>query len=100
MQIPIYNSQHEIIHVEKMINNLNIRDAPEYLNEGGNMGLTRIKEGKYNGVLAVLYENEKCPSSSYGELISDHDAWELCYNRGKVSLIEEFDIDWNNGILE
>ena len=100
MQIPVFDNNYKIIAVENFKNNLDINDAPSYTNEGCSMGLTRITKGEYKGVLALLYENEIHPNSSHGELISDHDAWELCYKRGKISLIEEFDIDWNNGILE
>jgi hypothetical protein len=99
MQIPVYDSQRHIIAVEEFEPNLNIKNVPNYLNEGGNMGLTRIKKGKYRGVLAILYENEIHPSSNFGELISDHDAWELCQSRGKVHLIEQLRIEWNQGII-
>ena len=100
MQIPVYDNNYEIIAVENFKNNLDIIDAPSYTNEGCSMGLTRISKGEYKGYLALLYENEIHPNSSHGELISDHDAWELCYKRGKISLIEEFDIDWNVGLME
>lgn len=100
MQIPIYDSKRHIIAVEDFEPNLNIKDVPEYINEGGNMGITRIKKGKYRGVLAILYENEGHPSTNWGKLISDHDAWELCQNRGKISLIEKYNIDWHNGRIE
>ncbi len=97
--VPIYNKHHEIIQVVEHSKNLNIQ-GPSYINEGGNMGLIRITEGKYKGCLAILYQYPLHPSCNRGELISDHDAWEICQNRGKISLIHSLNIEWNRGIME
>lgn len=98
MQIPVYDKKHRRISVETFKPNLNIH-GPAYLNEGGNMGLCRVSSGKYTGCLAVLYQSDVHPSSSYGEILSDNEGWELCRSRGKVHLIDQLRIEFNVGIL-
>lgn len=98
MQIPVYDNKNRIVSVEDFKPNLNIR-GPDYLNEGGNMGLCRVSKGKYKNSLAILYQSEVHPSCNHGELISDHEAWELCYNRGKVHLIDKLHIEYNLGFI-
>jgi len=99
MQIPVYDNHNKIISVEEFKPNLNIR-GPAYINEGCNMGICRITQGEYKGCLALLYQDMIHPSCNHGELISDNDAWELCKNRGKMHLIQEYNIEWNLGFVE
>lgn len=98
MKIPVY-AGNEIVSVEEFKPNLNIGHSPSYVNEGGNLGLCRVSSGRYEGCLALLYQDDWYPSCNRGKLISDHDAWELCHSRGKVHLIEQLHIDWNVGII-
>ena len=99
MKIPVI-VDNRIVSVEEFNPNLNLWKKPSYCNEGGNLGLVRVSQGKYKGCLALLYQDEWYPSCNHGELISDHDAWELCQNRGKVHLIEQLGIEWNCGIID
>lgn len=100
MQIPVYDEHNNIVSVETFHANLNIRNAPAYLNENCNMGLVRISTGKYKGYLAVLYQDNWHPSCNHGTIISDNEGFELCQNRGKVHLIDKLNIEYNVGIVE
>lgn len=99
MQIPVYNKNHVIVSVEEFKPNLNLHQVPSYLNESCNMGLVRISKGPYKNCLAVLYEHPFYPSCNRGEIISDNEAFEICQNRGKVHLIDQYKIQWNLGII-
>ena len=99
VEIPVYDKHHNIIAVEQFKPNLNHWKKPSYMNEGGNLGLVRVTSGEHEGCLALLYQDDWYPSVNHGELISDHDAWELCQSRGKVHLIEQLRIEWNRGII-
>lgn len=83
----ITNKQGKIISVVPFTPNLNI-NGPRYLNEGGDMGLTR----DHNGKLVLMYHYTEHPSSDKGEYISEEEAYEICYNRGKQHLIERLHI--------
>ena len=101
--IPIYTKKHDkiiaVIPLKQFKPNLNIGNTPGYNNESCNMGLIRIPQGKYKGNLAILYENECYPDTNWGEIISDHQAYELCINRGKTNIINKLNIEWNHGII-
>ena len=88
--VAVTNKQGKILEVLPFKANLNLR-GPRYLNEGGDMGLTRNKEGR----LVLMYHYTEFPSRDKGEYISEEEAYEICYNRGKQHLIEQLQIKPN-----
>lgn len=74
---------------------LDLNNAPSYENEGAHMGIERIEEGRYKGRLAVIYYNEAWTSSSFAEIVSEVEAYDLCFERGKFNVIEKLEINPN-----
>lgn len=89
--IPIINNKKRVASV-RFVPNLNLAGEPSYVNEGGNMGLIRIKDGRFKDRLVVMYENEFYPSQNRGEFISEDDAYDLCLSRGKNVVIKRLNI--------
>lgn len=92
--IPIME-EGEIIATIPFNPNLNLKGVPSYLNESCNMGIARINEGEHKNKLVLMYEDEFHPTSNRGHIISENDAYELCVNRGKYSVIKKYSIQPN-----
>lgn len=97
MQIRIYEDyKHtKAIAYTEPINNLTIKDARPYENDGGDIGLVRIEHGQFKGRLAIIYYNELYIECGFGELIDECEAFDLCFERGKPWLIDKLKIDPN-----
>lgn len=88
--VAVTNKQGKILEIVPFTPNLNLQ-GPRYLNEGGDMGLARNKEGR----LVLMYHYTEFPSCNKGEYISEEEAYEICYNRGKQHVIEQLQIKPN-----
>ncbi len=86
--IPIINKLGLIQEVVMFKDNLNLI-APRYINDGGEMGLTRAKNGK----LVLMHHYPEFPSCDSAEYISEEEGFEICYNRGKQHLITKLHIE-------
>ncbi|PAV07654.1 hypothetical protein [Methanosphaera cuniculi] len=96
IDIRIFNHNHtEVVAYVPATDNLTCHNEAPCNNEGGNMGLVRIKYGEQKGNLAIIYWNELWESSAFGELITDKDAFDLCFDKNKTHLIEELGINPN-----
>lgn len=85
--IAVTDKNGEIISAVQFKPNLNLV-APRYMNEGGEMGITRDKKGN----LILMYYYPEFPSCNHGEYISEEEAYKICYNRGKQEVIKELRI--------
>ncbi|RAP43836.1 MAG: hypothetical protein BZ136_09265 [Methanosphaera sp. rholeuAM74] len=63
--------------------------GPSYMNQGGELGLTRTR----SGVLVVVYSNLAYMGSSFAEEISEADAYKLCMKNQHTTLIDELGLD-------
>lgn len=89
--IPIYRNGNIVASIP-FDPNLSMRNVPSYINQSCEMGLGRIPEGKYEGQLVIMYEDEFFPSRTRGEFIDETEAYELCIERGKLNVIKKYNI--------
>lgn len=94
-KIPLYNNKEEIIGTVKFIDNLTLSSSPSYLNEGGQLGIKRLKTNQ----LVYMYYDPVYPSASRAEFISEEDAYIMCLNRGKLAVVDKYKINPNNTLL-
>lgn len=87
MLIPVYDDQRRIIETVTFIDNLTLSDAPDYVNENGQLGLTRK-----DGVLYRMYYSDDYPNTSYAYEVTEEEAYEICLNRGRLYLVDELQI--------
>ena len=100
MDIRIFNENHSrVIAYVPPCDNLTCHNEAPCNNEGGNIGLQRIKFGQYTGKLCVVYWHEAWLECAFGEIISETDAFELCFERSKTHLIDQLMIDPNNDFV-
>ena len=91
--VPIYDENHRIIRTVEFVDNLTLNHPPYQIQEGWcSVGLKRLNKGRYKDMLVLMFYDNFFPSCSHAEFISEEAAYELCLNRGKSSVIEEYDI--------
>ena len=72
----------------QLVSNLT-SSGPAYMNDGGELGLTRTR----SGVLVLVYSNMAFMGSSFAEEISEADAYQLCMKNQHTSLIDELGLN-------
>ena len=90
--IPIIDNNLKIIGTIPFIDNLTLSHVPDYVNMNGYMGLTRIQSGIHHGELVIMYYDKGYPGRSYGEIITEKEAYKECLNRGKLDVAKEYEL--------
>lgn len=88
IKIPLYNGSDEILGTVSFEDNLTLSSMPSYVNEGGRVGIKRLS----NSRLVWMYYDPVFPSASRAEYISEEDAYEECLNRGRLNVVELYNI--------
>ena len=85
--IPVIDESGKIVDGVEFIDNLTRHDAPSYVNYGGLVGITRLVEGKHEGELVMMYFFKEQQELSYGEFVSEEEAYRECaiFNRLDVA---------------
>lgn len=88
----------KVIDTVTFEDNLTDYTAPPYVNYNGQMGLTRLSEGKHSGELVIMYFFEDTQEYSYAEFISDREAFRECAKRNKLDLAHSLDLKLVEGV--
>ena len=91
-KIPLYNNRGEILRVVTFEDNLTLPSSPPHVNEGGQIGIKRLNKGEYKDKLVFMYYDPLFPSGSHASFISEEEAYTMCLNRGKLNVVEKYDI--------
>lgn len=94
VMIPVYDDQLHILRTVEFTDNLTLSHVPDYVNQNGLMGLKRLKRGRWEGCLVIMYYDKRYPSHSYAEFISEEEAYHVCLNRGKLELATQLGINY------
>ena len=83
--IPVYDGQGKILFTVPFVDNLTLTRVPDYVNMNGYMGIARV----HSGELVIMYYDKKYSETSYGEVITEEEAYKACLNRGKLDVAKE-----------
>lgn len=84
----------ETVRLIDFIDNLTVKHAPDYVNENGLMGLTRITTGTYEGQLVLMRYDQRYPKNSYGEFITEKEAYQYCIEKNKLQVAHDLEINF------
>ena len=90
--LPIIDDELKIIGTVPFKDNLTLSHVPDYVNENGYMGLTRLGEGVHEGELVLMRYDKWYPNRSYAELVSEREAYIECRNKGRLDVAKELGI--------
>ena len=90
--LSIIDESGAIVGEVPFVDNLTCYDAPDYVNLNGQLGITRLEEGKYEGQLVFMQFYEDQQDLSYAEFVSENEAYRLCASRNKLDLAYSLNI--------
>jgi hypothetical protein len=89
--IPILDDNLQIIGTTEFIDNLTLKDVPDYVNMNAKLGLKRLdtKEKICDGLIVFMMFDIMHPNRSYAEIVSELEAYKMCLSRNKLELASE-----------
>lgn len=100
--VPILDDNLFIIGTVEFEGNLTISNAPDYVNENGEIGLKRLDQsyGKHWKEIVYMFYDRNNPKTSYAEIITPKEAYVYCLNRGKLDLASKLGLKFIEGDVE
>ena len=90
MNIPVFDDDNELLCYCQFKDNLTRENVPDYANMNCRIGLTRYPGLRFPRFYVLMYYDKYSPDRSYGEIITENEAYMECIRAGHEEVIEEF----------
>lgn len=91
--LKVLDENNNEVDAVEFVDNLTLDNVPPYRNFNGRVGLTRCTSERYYNQLVLCYFYKEDQEKSYGEFISEKDAYNLCAARNKLDVANRLNIN-------